>query len=117
MKFGLAAFFFLCAAAAQAQGVRATVVGRVTDGTGASVPRTRITVLNNGTNEARTATTDNDGGFAIAQLSPGEYVLSAEHEGFQKEVRAGLVLETGQQARVDLVLRVGSLTEQVEVTA
>src|SRR5207245_5732160 len=48
---------------------------------------------------------------------PGAYSLTSEHEGFRKDVRSGIVLEVGQEARVDISLQVGALTEQVEVSA
>src|SRR5260370_25079303 len=100
-----------------AQGVRSTLVGRVTDESGAVIPKTKITVTNTGTNESRLAETNDNGEFVIPQLAPGEYALTAEHESFRKEARKGIVLETGQQARLDLILKCGSVTEQVEVSA
>ena len=99
------------------QGVRSTLVGRVTDESGAVIPKTKVAVTNVGTNEVRSAETNDNGEFVIPQLAPGEYMLAAEHEGFRKEARKGIVLETGQQARLDVVMRVGSIAEQVEVTA
>src|SRR5260370_18093712 len=100
-----------------AQGIRSTLVGRVTDESGAVIPKTKVTVTNVGTNESRSAETNDNGEFVIPQLAPGEYTLTAEHPSFRKEARKGIVLETGQQARLDLVLKVGSVTEQVEVSA
>jgi hypothetical protein len=100
-----------------AQGVRSTLVGRVTDESGAVIPKTKITVTNINTNEARSAETNDSGEFVVPQLAPGDYGLTAEHEGFSKEARNGIVLETGQQVRLDLTLRLGSISEQVEVSA
>jgi hypothetical protein len=100
-----------------AQGFRATIVGRVTDDSGAVVPDTRITITNTGTNEGRTVTVGADGEYSIPQLAPGEYSLAAEHAGFNKFVRSGIVLETNQQARVDISLKVGAVTERVQVSA
>ena len=99
-----------------AQGVRATIVGRVTDESGAIVPQTKITISNVGTNEARSVEAGDDGEFVIPQLMPGEYMVAAERPGFRRDLRRGVVLETGQQARIDIVLKVGAVTEQVEVT-
>lgn len=103
--------------ALQAQGVRATLVGRVTDESGALVPAAKITVTNAGTNEVRVAAPFADGEYSVPQLLPGEYMVSAEAAGFRKEVIKGVVLETGQSARLDIVLKVGAVTETVEVTA
>src|SRR5262252_130407 len=100
-----------------AQGVRATIVGRVADDSGAVVPGATITVTNTGTNESRSVVVNDNGDYAIPQLPPGQYTLTAEYTGFNKVVRSGIVLETGQQARLDLVLKVGAVAEDVEVIA
>ncbi|MBI3696193.1 MAG: TonB-dependent receptor [Acidobacteria bacterium] len=100
-----------------AQGFRATIVGRVSDESGASVPRAKITVTNTGTNETRTVESSDTGDYALPQLAPGEYTLATEGAGFKREVRKGIVLETNQEARLDIILKVGSLTETVSVTA
>ena len=100
-----------------AQAVRATLVGRVTDQTGAVVPGTRITLINAGTNETHAVTVSDNGEFVFSQLAPGRYTLTSEHEGFRKDVRTGLELQVGQEARVDISLQVGALAEQVEVVA
>src|SRR5262249_17793985 len=97
------------------QGFRATIVGRVTDQSGAVVSNVTITVTNAGTNEIRTAQTNETGDYTVPQLLPGEYLLTAERTGFMKEVVRKLVLETNQQLRVDVVLRTGAVVEQVEI--
>src|SRR5262245_33651800 len=90
-----------------AQGVRATIVGRVTDDTGAVIPGANITVTNIGTNESRSVIANDNGEYAIPQIAPGQYTLTAEFTGFNKVVRSGIVLETGQQVRLDVILKVG----------
>src|SRR5881628_1456778 len=100
-----------------AQGVRATVVGRVTDESGAVVPGAKITITNVGTNESRDVIVNDNGEYAIPQLAPGQYTLTAEFAGFNKVVRSGIVLETNQQARFDITLKVGGITEEVQVSA
>ena len=100
-----------------AQGVRATVVGRVTDDTGAVVPGAKITITNVGTNESRSVIVNDSGEYAIPQLAPGQYTVTAEYAGFNKVVRSGIVLETSQQARIDIALKVGTVSEEVEVSA
>jgi len=96
---------------------RATLTGRVTDATGAVVPDAKVTLANIGTNEAKNVTAGANGEFTFVQLAPGQYTLATEHEGFRKDVRTGIVLEVGQEARIDVSLQVGALTEQVEVSA
>src|SRR5438876_11594490 len=93
----------------EAQGVRATIVGRVTDDSGAVVPGAKITITNVGTNESRSVTVNDAGEYSIPQLAPAQYTLTAEFTGFNTVVRSGIVLETGQQARFDISLKVGGL--------
>src|SRR5437867_3148732 len=111
----IAIFFFVSILAAQ--GVRATIVGRITDDTGAVVPGAKITITNIGTNDSRSVIVNDNGEYAIPQLAPGQYTLTAEYTGFNTVVRSGIVLETNQQARLDVVLKVGGLTEEVQVSA
>lgn len=102
---------------ASAQGVLATLVGRITDESGAVIPRGKIKIVNVATNASRIAEASDTGDFALPQLAPGEYVLTVEQPGFNTAVRRGIVLETGQQARVDVALQPGTLTQEVNVSA
>src|SRR5438093_13086341 len=104
----IAIFFFVSILAAQ--GVRATIVGRVTDDSGAVVPGAKITITNVGTNDSRSVIVNDSGEYAMPQLAPGQYTVTAEYAGFNKVVRSGIVLETGQQARIDIALKVGTVS-------
>lgn len=99
------------------QAVRATLVGRVTDQSGAVAPGAKVTLTNAATNETHSLFVTGNGEFVFPQLPPGGYTLVTEHEGFRKDVRTGIVLEVGQEARIDVALEVGALTEQVQVEA
>ena len=114
---GLLFIFALLAISAAAQGVRATLVGRITDESGAVIPKAKIKIVNVATNESRVADASGTGDFALPQLSPGEYVLTVEQPGFNTAVRRGIVLETGQEARIDVALQAGTLTQEVSVSA
>src|SRR5256712_11058250 len=89
----------------------------MTDDTGSVVPGSMITITNCGTNENRSLVVNERGEYAIPQVAPGQYALTAEYTGFNKVVRSGIVLETNQQARFDIVLKVGGITEEVQVSA
>jgi hypothetical protein len=117
LSFLLIADMLLFAVALYGQGVRATILGRVMDESGAVLPGATVTITNVGTNEARSTLTELSGDYVIPQLLPGEYRLTAEMTGFKKEVRHGIVLETGQQARLDITLKVGDVTETIDVTS
>jgi hypothetical protein len=99
------------------QNIRSTVTGRVTDATNASIPNASITITNLDTNQKRSVTTQASGDFSIPQLEPGPYTLVAERDGFRREVTRKIVLETGQDYRLDIRLTVGSVTETVDVEA
>jgi hypothetical protein len=119
LLFCLAVLFFSgsIVPGAWCQAVRATLVGRVTDDSSAIVPGTKLTLTDTGTNETRELVASDTGEFVFPQLAPGQYTLIAEHPGFRKSVDTGIVLQVGQQARIDVVLKLGSVTEQVEVVA
>src|SRR5688572_3326990 len=100
-----------------AQEFRATIRGQVVDSSGGALPGTVVTVTNVETNEVATATTNTEGNYTIPFLRPGAYTLTAELSGFQKYVRSGLQLQVGQDARINVQLGVGAVTENVTVSA
>ncbi|MCC7348127.1 MAG: carboxypeptidase regulatory-like domain-containing protein, partial [Variibacter sp.] len=94
-----------------------SILGTVSDPSGASVAQARVSVANLGTNEVQNALTDQAGNYIVPNLRPGEYVVSVEAPGFKKYVRDKVPLQIDQRARVDATLALGSPTEVVEVTA
>src|SRR6476646_176684 len=100
-----------------AQGGRSTILGTVSDETGAAVPRVSITVVNTGTPLKRTAVTDDRGDFEVPALDIGTYEVSAQAAGFRQAVVQNVRLEVDQRSRVDIRLQVGELTQQVQVVA
>jgi hypothetical protein len=100
-----------------AQIVTGTLVGRVTDQSGAVVAGVKITILNAATGLSRTVATDESGDYIIPLLPAGEYRLAAEQTGFKQSAVSDIKLEVAQKARVDLVLTVGASTESITVRA
>ena len=98
-----------------AQGGRATILGAVSDETGAAVPRVSITILNTGTQLKRTVLTDERGDFEAPALDIGAYVVTAQAPGFRQAVVQNIRLEVDQKARVDIKLQIGEITQQVQV--
>ena len=94
-----------------------SVVGTVTDSSGAVVQGATTTLTNNGTGERRTATTGSDGGYRIMNLVPGTYKLEVEHAGFKRYTRDQIPVNVEAAVRVDMNLEVGEVTQSVEVTA
>ena len=98
-------------------GATGTILGTVTDSTGAIIPDVKVTVTNTATNQAFKTVTSSSGDYYAPSLSPGTYTVSAEVKGFQKSVTTGFVLAVDQKIRIDLALKPGAVTETVEVTA
>src|ERR1700682_2939941 len=92
------------------------ITGVVTDSGGGLVVGAAVTVTNPETNLTRTATTNGSGNYTFPSLLPGIYSVKTEMQGFQGEIRNNIELQVQQVARIDFQLRVGSLTETVEVT-
>ncbi|HWP85212.1 MAG TPA: TonB-dependent receptor, partial [Terriglobia bacterium] len=108
----LAAWF----TAGSAQVTTGTISGTVTDSTGAVLPGARIEILNEGTGAVRVVTTDSRGHYLAPSLAVGTYRVAASLEGFQTEVRTGVVLTVGREAVLDIHLQVGQVSQSVEVT-
>lgn len=90
-------------------------MGTVTDPSGAAIRGATVTVRNVETGLKRHASTDEAGRFNIAPVAIGRYTLLAEYAGFRKTTVSDIALTIGQIGRVDVVLEVGQLSEQVEV--
>ena len=109
-------FIWMFAGAVSAQ-VTASMTGSVKDATGAVIPEATVTIKHVETGTTRTAQTDAGGNYSIPSLPVGEYEVSAEKAGFKQVVRKGITLVVGQQAVVNLALEVGSVEQQVTVSA
>ncbi|HVR27599.1 MAG TPA: carboxypeptidase regulatory-like domain-containing protein [Candidatus Polarisedimenticolia bacterium] len=94
----------------------ASVVGTVHDPSGAIIAGCTITVINVGTGERRTATSDVSGDYEVLNLMPGTYEIEMEATGFAREKVTDLQLLTQQKVRVDRSLRLATATQQVEVS-
>jgi hypothetical protein len=113
------ALFFCFAAICRltAQTPTATLLGTVTDPSGAAVVGAKVEVRNSGTNEVRKAQTDARGEFTMPNLAAGYYDVNIVQDGFRTLNQSGLELQLDQQARMEYRLQLGSLAEKVEVTA
>lgn len=100
-----------------AQANSGTILGRVTDPSGAVVPGAKVVATNEQTGVTKEYTTDSSGNYVISYLIPGNYDVSAEKTSFKRSVHSGLTLEVDQKAVVNLTLEVGSVNESIEVTA
>src|SRR5262245_56967901 len=87
----------ICGAAAYAQGSYATLLGKVSDQTGAAIPGAKIIVTSNETGLTRTVATDSNGDYRVALLSAGRYSLRVESSGFKTGEQSALVLRVGDE--------------------
>lgn len=106
---------FAPAAMAQTQ-TTSDIVGTVTDTTGAVVPKATITLKNTGTNETRTALTNDAGQYRFSLLNPGDYTVQATATGLRSQVQQ-LNLLVGQETTLNLTVSVQSTQSVVEVQA
>ncbi len=116
LRFSLAAFFVLFAVQALAQ--EATIVGTVTDPTGAAVPNAPLPLRTPIPVWCRNLPTNGDGQYVAPDLLIGHYVVRAQRAAVSRPPsRKNLVLAVGDRTRIDFKLEVGSAQEQVTVEA
>ncbi|HTV00687.1 MAG TPA: TonB-dependent receptor, partial [Luteitalea sp.] len=113
----LAAALTLCAGAAFAQSAVGAVTGVARDGSGSVLPGATVVLVNEGTNDTRETTTENNGAFAFRQLEVGVYTAKLSLAGFKTQTYTGIRVSPGQEYSLAAALAVGDLSETVEVTA
>jgi hypothetical protein len=108
---------FALPARVSAQVVGANISGTVVDPSGAKMAGADIVITNVGTGISTSTTTKSEGVFGVPNLQPGNYEVKASAKGFSTLVRKGVILTVGQELILNLTLQVGSVSEQVTVTA
>ena len=105
----------IAAVSAMAQSTRGTILGHVVDATGATVPRTKITIENQNTGLKSDVTSSDDGEYTAPNLDPGVYQISITAEGFKTRVVRDVLVAVNQTVRIDPRLEVGEVTTRVAV--
>jgi hypothetical protein len=100
-----------------AQTSSGTILGTLTDATGAVVGNTNVQLVNANTGTKIVAKTNDSGYYQFVDVPVGNYKIVVQKEGFKQLSRPGIVLQTDARIQVDLSLTVGASTETVEVTA
>jgi hypothetical protein len=100
---------------ASAQVLYGSVVGTLTDETGAVVSNATVSVKNTSTGLSRQATTDETGHYAIQNLLEGTYDVSVSATGFKPYTQTGVNVPINSVTRVDVTVQVGAITDQVTV--
>src|SRR5947209_1346446 len=117
LKLAFASVVITHASALIAQVDRGSIVGTVSDASGANVEGAKVAIKNLATDQLVEVTTDSSGAYAANVLRIGAYSVTVEKQGFKKAVEPNVGVGVNQVVRVNLTLQVGSTTESVEVTA
>lgn len=99
------------------QNVTGTIVGTVTDSSGAVVSGAAVSVINEGTNIEFKAASTATGEYVVANLPPGTYSVKVDLQGFKSSMTTGVRLLATRSARVDVSLEPGTVQQAVEVQA
>jgi hypothetical protein len=110
-------FVVLAAASLAAQTFRGTILGTVTDPSGAVVAGAKVSAKNVGTGLERTTETSADGSYALPELPIGTYTVTVTLTGFQTAVITGVGVDVAGERRVDAALKAGQISITVEVSA
>jgi hypothetical protein len=98
-----------------AQSPTGTIVGTVTDSTGAALPNANVTIRDVSTGTTRTTVSSQAGAYEFAALHPSTYEVAVEATGFHKAVQSNITLAVGDVIRADIKMQVGATQEIVEV--
>lgn len=104
----------LMSGVASAQGSTASMAGAVRDQQNLVIPGATVTIAGTENNYSRSVTTGADGGFELAGLLPGDYKVTVELAGFTRQ-ELNVHVEVNRRVRLDVVLKAGGVTQQVEV--
>ena len=109
------AWSFLLLPYAAAQLYTGSIVGTVTDPSGAVIPGAKITAVDNDKGYSFSAITGSEGTYLVRQLPPGKYNVSAEAPNFQGQRKDGVAISVSENASINFSLKVGAATQVVDV--
>src|ERR1700722_11295891 len=98
-------------------GATGTIVGTVTDTSGAVIANAKIIITNVATNISQGTVTSAAGTYSVPSLLPGSYQVTVASAGFSTQVTTGVELSVGKEATIDVRLKPGALSESVSVAA
>src|SRR6476661_8012144 len=113
----IALLLLVAARPSPAQSVSGTILGTVTDASGAVVAGAKVTILNEGTALTRTVTSDANGEYTAPSLPTGHYTVMSEMTGFKALALSNIEVGVDQRVRINLKLDLGAMTESVSVKA
>ena len=112
----VAGILALTAGSAHAQAI-GSIFGKVTDQSGGVLPGVTVTITGSGLQQPLVGTSQASGAYQFPSVPIGTYAVTFELNGFKKAVRQGVVIDTGFQAQIDMKLELGTITQELTVTA
>jgi hypothetical protein len=108
--------FLLFSSFALGQTEKGSIVGNVVDPSGNAIANATVTVTNLGNKTSQTFTTNQEGIYNVPFLTPGNYEVAVSAEGFSKTIVSDISVNVGSRESVNVTLKVGQITETVEIT-
>jgi len=102
---------------AVAQVLFGSVVGNVSDSTGASIPSATVRITEVSTNESRAVQTNEQGAYTVSTVPAGTYRVEISKEGFRRFAASNILVNQNNVVRVDAQLQLGTQSERVDVSA
>ncbi|MFN7948105.1 MAG: TonB-dependent receptor [Blastocatellia bacterium] len=99
-----------------AQAIKGTLLGNVTDSSGAAAASASVTITETRTGVSNTTTANADGYYVFSNLQDGVYRVEATAQGFRKVIRDNIEVKVNTTLRIDLALEVGAVTDTVTIT-
>ena len=112
-RYAILCSLFALATALCGQSFQGSLRGRIVDPKAATIPRARITIVDEATGASRSTLASDRGEYTFAALTPATYTVIAEAPGFKKRARAGVAVSTQTAVTIDLVMELGQVTERV----
>ena len=107
----------LTVAVGRAQDYRATVLGTVTDPSGAAIVGAQIAITNTATGIVTRSAANSDGAYVVPFLAPGTYTLEVQESGFESMQQTSILLQANQSMRINVELKPGAVATKVTVTS
>ena len=100
-----------------AQSAAGSVVGNITDSSGSVIVNANVTLTNKATGDKKVAVTSESGDFQFLVLTPGEYTLTVEAQGFRRYTHNPVEVQVALATRENVEMAVGTASEEVTVTS